>query len=63
MGTRTLVTERQAAPANPTPRRPDLIQVRATINLAGLPHGHTAHVSPADPYIADLLAARYLVPV
>lgn len=39
------------------------VEVRATINLPGLRLGQTAIVDPADPYIADCLAAELIVPL
>lgn len=38
------------------------IRVRATINLPRLRVGDHALVDPTDPYIAELLAGKYLVP-
>lgn len=40
-----------------------LIEVRATVNLAGLRAGATATVDPSQPYISDCLKGGYLVPV
>jgi hypothetical protein len=44
-----------------TPEDPQLLEVRATVNLAGLRAGETALVDPAQPYIADCLKSGYLV--
>lgn len=46
-----------------TPQRQRLIEVRATVNLAGLRAGATALVDPSQPYIRDCLNGGYLVPV
>lgn len=40
----------------------DLLHVRATVNLSGLPVGATALVNPDIAYIAGLLEHEYLVP-
>lgn len=40
----------------------DLIEVRATVHLAGLRPGDHAFVDPRDAYIAECLEAQYLVP-
>lgn len=42
---------------------PDTVVVRATVNLPGLRVGSVVRVDSADPYIAGLIAATYLVPV
>lgn len=39
------------------------IKVRSTINLAGMRVGREARVDPDDPYIAQLIAARFLEPL
>lgn len=38
-----------------------LVAVRATVHLPGLPLGARALVDPTDPYIRDRLAARHIV--
>jgi hypothetical protein len=40
----------------------NLLAVRATVSLPGLPAGAEATVRPAQPYIAALLKAGFLVP-
>lgn len=50
-----------AAPAKTN--EPDLVLVRATINLPKLPCGQEAHVDPTVPYIRQALRAGFLVPV
>lgn len=42
---------------------PETILVRATVHLQGLTVGEEADVDPADPYIAELLEATFLVPL
>lgn len=42
---------------------PTHILARATINLPGLPVGEVALVDPTVPYVANCLAALYLVPL
>lgn len=42
---------------------PEAIAVVATINLPGLRQGETGMADPSDPYVADCLRARYVVPV
>lgn len=41
---------------------PQEILVRATVHLPDLPVGAEAYVDPRDPYMAQLLAGRLLVP-
>lgn len=43
--------------------QPELARVRATVNLAGLPHNTEALVDPKDPYIKGLLRNKMLVRV
>lgn len=39
------------------------IDVRATVNLAGLRAGEIASVDPRQPYVAELLRAEFLIPL
>lgn len=39
----------------------DRLPVRATVHLQGLAAGERAWIDPADPYMAELLAAQLLV--
>lgn len=39
------------------------IDVRATVNLAGLRAGDIAAVDPRQPYVAELLRAEFLIPL
>jgi hypothetical protein len=42
---------------------PKLVLARATVNLPGLHRDEVALVDPTVPYVADCLAALYLVPL
>lgn len=42
---------------------PELLTVRAAVNMSGLALGEEADVDPRDPFIATLIASQILVPV
>lgn len=50
-------------PKPDTPAQPELIEVRATVNLTGLTRGNVVRVDPSIPYIRMCLARKLLIPV